>query len=124
MLTIILPDGYKIQAEVAATDAARQRGLAGRQNLPEDHGMLFVWPDSDKPAMRQMCMKGMLFDLDILWIDRVAPGLCRVRLSLPLINCGGVWQEWSHQFPACYVLELPSGQALRHEVMRGSILRF
>lgn len=35
--------GVAIQVEVAATDDARERGLMYRGEMPEDHGMIFVY---------------------------------------------------------------------------------
>lgn len=46
--TVRLKAGGKIvHAEVAATDAQRERGLMYRKSLPENNGMLFVF---DRPA--------------------------------------------------------------------------
>ena len=35
----------RITAEVAASSEARAQGLMFRETLPEDHGMLFIYPD-------------------------------------------------------------------------------
>src|SRR5216110_2927678 len=36
--------GKPLSIEVAANDDDRQRGLMYRKSMPEDHGMLFVFP--------------------------------------------------------------------------------
>lgn len=54
------------QYELAASDLARQRGLAGRPCVADGWGLLLEWPDA---AERQIDMSGMLFDLDLLFLD-------------------------------------------------------
>lgn len=36
-----------VQAEIASTPASRQHGLMGRAALPDSHGMLFVFDETD-----------------------------------------------------------------------------
>ena len=56
--TVRLKAGGKIvHAEVAATDAQRERGLMYRKSLPENNGMLFVF---DRPA--RSCMEPFTTD--------------------------------------------------------------
>ena len=47
-------NGHKLTAEVAYTDPARMQGLMHRRILPEDRGMLFVFPDVARHAMWMM----------------------------------------------------------------------
>ena len=47
-------NGHKLMAEVAHTDPARMQGLMHRRILPEDSGMLFVFPDVSRHAMWMM----------------------------------------------------------------------
>ncbi|MCC6290679.1 DUF192 domain-containing protein [Candidatus Nomurabacteria bacterium] len=64
--TIIL-DGKKIDLELAQTPEEMTRGLSGREGLPEDSGMLFVYPEDTVPAF---WMKDMRFPIDIIWLDK------------------------------------------------------
>lgn len=68
-----------VWVEVKATEEAREQGLSGRQNLGGDEGMLFVF---EQPARRGFWMKGMLFDLDFVWIkgDKVVEITERVEV--------------------------------------------
>ena len=53
------------QAEVAATDAARSRGLMFRKELAPNHGMLFVF---EQPATQCFWMRNTLLPLSIAFI--------------------------------------------------------
>lgn len=53
--------------EVAATEAAIQRGLGGRSEIPEDGGMIFVFPF---PSNHSFWMRDCLVDIDIAFLDR------------------------------------------------------
>lgn len=52
--------------EIVDTIQARSQGLSGRVSLPENNGMLFIFPSS---ALYSFWMKGMRFPLDIIWIS-------------------------------------------------------
>jgi len=99
--------GTPILAEVADTPDRRRQGLSGRESLAKAHGMLFPYPRPDRYAF---WMKGMRFDLDILWarsgrivhIQRRAPH--RVTDPLPI---------YRPREPADLVLEVPAGTATR-----------
>ena len=94
--------GREFRLEVADTPEALAQGLSGRPGLPDDQGMLFVFPAPDKACF---WMKDMRFNLDILWFDaynklldqqlNVAPS------SFPQTYCAPA--------PATYVLEIKPG---------------
>ena len=52
--------------EVASTEESIQRGLGGRESIPENGGMIFVFPD---PQPRRFWMKNCLVDIDIMFLD-------------------------------------------------------
>lgn len=52
--------------EVASDDAARSKGMGGRTSMPDDGGMLFVFPDSQR---RGFWMRDCTLDLDIIFVD-------------------------------------------------------
>lgn len=58
--------GTQVIAEVARTDADRQKGLSGRGALRFENGMLFVFDGHGYPAI---WMKDMQFPIDIVWIS-------------------------------------------------------
>lgn len=56
---------HRIQAEVAATDANRARGLMFRKELAPNHGMLFVF---EQAAVQCFWMRNTLLPLSIAFI--------------------------------------------------------
>ena len=71
-------NGADIQVEIADTPEKQEKGLSGRDSLPEGQGMLFVFPKSDHYSF---WMKDMKFGLDFVWIegDKVVEITPRVR---------------------------------------------
>jgi uncharacterized protein len=63
--TVSLGD-KQFNLEIANTRSEREHGLSGRKSLCQDCAMLFVF---DKRDVYSFWMKGMRFDLDMLWID-------------------------------------------------------
>jgi uncharacterized membrane protein (UPF0127 family) len=59
-------NGQRISIEVVSRTPDLIRGLSGREFLPKDGGMLFVFPDSQKYGI---WMKEMNFPLDIIWFS-------------------------------------------------------
>lgn len=57
---------YRIQAELAATQAARELGLMNRKSMPQQAGMLFVF---EQPQAYCFWMKNTLLPLSIAFID-------------------------------------------------------
>lgn len=58
--------GVTLTVELATTPTAQQRGLSGRDSMPADHGMLFVFA---QPGQWGFWMYEMKFSLDIIWFD-------------------------------------------------------
>lgn len=62
----IAVNGTPVRVELANTPEARVNGLSGRESLPREQGMLFVFEESEKYPI---WMRNMNFPLDVLWID-------------------------------------------------------
>lgn len=56
-----------ITIERAISEAERIKGLSGRESMPPNHGLLFVFPNA---GYHGMYMKDMRFALDIVWLDQ------------------------------------------------------
>jgi uncharacterized membrane protein (UPF0127 family) len=52
--------------EIVRTQAAQEKGLGGRTEVPVDYGMLFIF---SKPDRYGFWMKDMLVPIDILWLS-------------------------------------------------------
>ena len=55
-----------ILVEIADTMARRTQGLSGRETLPENEGLLFVFKETGK---HPFWMRDMRFPIDIIWIN-------------------------------------------------------
>lgn len=56
----------KWQMEIARSDEEREKGLMFRKSMPDDRGMIFVFPE---PRMVAMWMKDTLIPLDMVFVD-------------------------------------------------------
>ena len=64
---VLTISGHKATIEVASTDAQRSTGLMHRRILPENRGMLFIFPDV---AMHGMWMMNTYVPLSVAFLDR------------------------------------------------------
>lgn len=55
-----------LKVAIANTEESRAKGLSGLNSLPQNHGLLFVFPENEKYGI---WMKGMNFSIDIIWLD-------------------------------------------------------
>jgi len=97
--------GERFTVELAETREKQTLGLMFRDELPDDHGMLFLFPVE---AMRSFWMKNTRIPLDILYFDDELR-LINVQTARPCRtrNC----PVYPSTAPARYVLELNAGQA-------------
>ena len=113
-LETIRVGNQEITVEVAADPASRQRGLMHRESMPEDHGMLFIFP-AVQPL--SFWMKNTLLPLSIAYAD--ADGVI-VRIadmtphSLEAVPSGRA---------ALYALEMNQGWFRKRGVGLGDRLR-
>lgn len=59
--------GHKLTVEIARTDADREQGLMYRRMLPENRGMLFVFPEV---AIHGMWMMNTYIPLSVAFLDQ------------------------------------------------------
>lgn len=107
----------RIDVELATSPLQMMRGLMGREHLPENTGMFFVHQRQEPLAY---WMKNMKIAIDIIYLDRsgtivtiwpfVQP--CQARRGHPC-------QTYPSSRPAQFVLEVPSGTALRNKWVVG-----
>jgi uncharacterized protein len=66
--------GKRISVELATDDPSRQRGLMFRKEMPEDRGMLFIWPERGRNGQagrrrQAFWMRNTEIPLSIAFID-------------------------------------------------------
>lgn len=113
---VALQPHSRFNLEIADTPQARAQGLSGRQSLPENSGMLFVF---DSPSKQCMWMKNMKFPLDMVWLDkdkRVIQTRSDIKPeTFPASFCADSTK---------YVVELNSGDVQREKIKTGQRLKF
>lgn len=101
------PKGSKIKLEVARTQEQQMMGLMYRPALPDNRGMLFVFP-STQPAVR-FWMKNTPVSLDILFLHN---GVIKyIETAAPPCNSEPCPTYYSPYVPIDQVIELRSGRA-------------
>jgi uncharacterized membrane protein (UPF0127 family) len=101
------------QLEIAYRPEDQETGLMNRKSMPDDHGMIFVFP-----AERNLTfwMRNTLIPLDIIYVDRGGT-VVSVKRMKPLDETGV-----SSDGPAMYAIELNAGAAARVGVKAGDVL--
>ena len=98
--------GKRFSVEVADTQEKQALGLMFRDEMAEDHGMVFVFPNE---APRSFWMKNCRIPLDIMYFDK---NLKMVSASLNTPPCRTqACPSYPSKGPAMYVLELNAGMA-------------
>ena len=108
----------RVQVEIVDTPKTQQRGLGYRDELPWNHGMLFLF---ERPKSANIWMKGMRFDIDIIWIrdGRIVD----MRWRAPHQPQGPL-PTYRPKEIADRVLEVPAGYAEAHGWRVGDEVRF
>lgn len=108
--TRIQVGGHAVTAEIADTPELRRRGLMHRDSLPEDHGMLFVYPES---RILSFWMVNTRIALDIAFINRNG-----VIVDIQRMDPQSDEQHTSRE-EAMYALEMAAGWFEEHGVEVG-----
>lgn len=103
----------RLKVEIAATQAARERGLMFRDSLPEDWGMLFVFAADQHGGF---WMKDTRIPLTIAYLDS-AGRVLELREGVPFEITALVPNQ-----PYRYALEVNLGWFERHNVGVGAVV--
>jgi uncharacterized membrane protein (UPF0127 family) len=107
---------------VVKTEIDKQKGLSGKNSLPNDSGMLFLFQEKSKPAF---WMKNMKFSIDILFINDSKivdivenaknPSAKQNTNELPI---------YKPSEDANYVLEINAGEVEKNKIKKGDTVIF
>ncbi len=105
----VMPLGEEFSLEIAADDAARQKGYMFREKIGSREGMLFLFDASER---HPFWMKNCRVPLDIIWLD---PAFRIVDIAHDLPPCpeDGDCPPVQPKEPARYALEIAGGAAKR-----------
>jgi len=104
--------GREISVEIADEPDEQVQGLSGREGLPENEGMLFVF---ERPGFYKFWMKEMRFAIDVVWIGADWKIVGVSRNVLPESYPGAILPPARAQ----YVLELDAGLAAKYGLKPG-----
>jgi uncharacterized membrane protein (UPF0127 family) len=113
--TIELSAGiHLIHAEVADSDMLRMRGLMFRDGLAPNHGMLFLFDDTDKHCM---WMRNTLIPLSVAFIadDGTIVNVEEMKPQTDTTHCAGK--------PVHVALEMDTGWFAKHGIGTGAQIR-
>ena len=93
----------QIEAEIAKTTAAKQKGLSFRDGLNSNRGMIFVYQNE---VVLSFWMKDVNFPLDYIWVkDDVIIDLTKNVLPDP----GPIYRQYQPNAPVNRVIEVSAG---------------
>jgi uncharacterized membrane protein (UPF0127 family) len=107
--------GVSLRIEYVTTEAAKEKGLGGRANIPGDYGMLFIF---SKDNQYGFWMKDMLVPIDIFWLDDQGQTVS-IAKDVATSTYPNVFYPST---PARYVLETAAGFANKHSIATGTPL--
>lgn len=99
--------------EIAANDAQRARGLMFRDQMPAEHGMIFIFDDEQ---VRSFWMKNTRIPLDIIYLSDQGK-VVSIKSMKPFDE-----KSVSSEFPARFAIELNAGQAQRCGILPGDVI--
>ncbi|MEM0441006.1 MAG: DUF192 domain-containing protein [Candidatus Caldarchaeum sp.] len=111
---------FRVYVEVAEDDVEKARGLSGRESLPPDWGMLFIF---DRPGMYSFWMYEMRFPIDIIWINETFHIVFMVENAPPCLP-SDVCVPYAPNAQAKYVLEINAGLVERYGIKVGDRVVF
>ena len=120
-VTVTLPDGFEVSAQLAVTPKEHEKGLMFVTELPENKGMLFVFDTEDELLF---WMKNTLIDLDMVFIG-ADKTVTSVANEMPHSYTYTPDNEIAYASGyGQYVLELSAKTAEKHGVKAGAKLQF
>jgi len=111
--------GVDVEIEVAETMAERQNGLMRRTSMPEDHGMLFVYPE---PQLLSFWMKNTAIPLSIAFILEDDDGQHGTIVNVEDMQPYVEFPTTVSQKPVRLALEMNQGWYKKHGLKNGDTI--
>jgi uncharacterized membrane protein (UPF0127 family) len=114
LMTEVTIDGHRFDLELVTDEVSRNRGLMGRESIPEHGGMLFVFPDAQ---VRSFWMGHCLVDIDLIFLDSRGRVTATHRMQVASAQRPDE-SEWAYRarlpsywsgYPAQFAIELRAG---------------
>ena len=105
-------DGIPLHVEIAQDDATLQKGLMFREDLPENTGMLFVFPYY---RILSFWMRNTFLPLDIAFINQEG-----VIVDIQTVDPLDETRHYISNAPALYALEVKAGGFKNNNIKVGS----
>ncbi|MFH2019320.1 MAG: DUF192 domain-containing protein [bacterium] len=102
-----------LTVDLATTPKFWEQGLSNRSSLPQDQGMLFIFPVAHIP---EFWMKDMLFPIDIIWLKDNE--IISIDKNVP-VSDSSTLPTYSPSQPVDMVLEVPAGYCDSHDLIPG-----
>lgn len=118
-VTFLTSEGTEIstiRAAVADEGPERNQGLMDVNNLPNDAGMIFIFPDA---AERSFYMANTPLPLDIMFVNQDSV-IIRIHHNTTPFNS----EQLSSDGPAKYVVETNAGYAVSNDIQEGMKIGF
>lgn len=107
----------EVPVEVAREPYTWSKGLMFRESLPENGGMLFIFPDE---ARRSFWMKNTLIPLDMIFISRNKRVVTVRKNALPCTTA--LCPTYDSTADASFVLEVNAGFADAYSIREGDLV--
>jgi uncharacterized membrane protein (UPF0127 family) len=104
----------KIDVEIAETDDTRHLGLMYRENMQENQGMLFIFPDED---FESFYMKNTIIPLDIIFINAKKQIVKIHKNTVPYSE-----KSLPSLKPSMYVVEVNAGFTDKYKIKEGEFI--
>lgn len=118
--SLVKIDDMNITALLALTPEEQSSGLAIKETMKENEGMLFVF---DTPKKYSFWMKDMKFPIDIIWLNsnkKIVHIEDRLEPCLFLLPC----PSYTPNTDSLYVLEVVSNFTNKHDIRIGEQVFF
>lgn len=119
-ILVTFPSGKILETEVADTPEKLLFGLAFREGLPSDQGMLYIFETSDRHRVKT---KGFRFPVDMIWADE-SRHVVQVIAGAPPCPQDPCPYFGPPPEQVRYLIQAPAGFARENQVAPGGEMKF